>query len=103
MRLEDLNKRWAEFFDRIAVTYCGAQFVETKILVEALEQELQDVDSNVRSKLYYLFDYEGEAIVSNKTFLNLMNIWSAFSANDINNDNELDKNEVKSLFWLFDM
>ena len=31
-----------------------------------------------------------------------MNIWSAFSANDINGDNELDVNEVKTLFWLFD-
>ena len=31
-----------------------------------------------------------------------MKIWSAFSANDINNDNELDANEVKTLFWLFD-
>ena len=31
-----------------------------------------------------------------------MKIWAAFSANDINNDNELDSNEVKTLFWLFD-
>ena len=31
-----------------------------------------------------------------------MKIWSAFSANDINDDNELDQNEVKTLFWLFD-
>ena len=31
-----------------------------------------------------------------------MKIWSAFSANDINGDNELDVNEVKTLFWLFD-
>ena len=31
-----------------------------------------------------------------------MKIWSAFSANDINDDNILDQNEVKTLFWLFD-
>jgi len=31
-----------------------------------------------------------------------MKIWSCFSANDINNDNELDINEIKTLFWLFD-
>ena len=60
-----------------------------------MDKELHNIDQNVRSKLYYLFDYEGEEIVSEKAFLNLMNIWSAFSANDINNDNELDKNEVK--------
>ena len=31
-----------------------------------------------------------------------MKIWSAFSANDINNDNVLDSQEIKTLFWLFD-
>ena len=31
-----------------------------------------------------------------------MKIWSAFSANDINNDDVLDANEIKTLFWLFD-
>ena len=31
-----------------------------------------------------------------------MKIWSAFSANDINNDNELDISEIRTLFWLFD-
>ena len=60
------------------------------------------IDEHIRKKLYYLFDYEGEEIVSEKAFMNLMTIWSAFSANDINNDNELDTNEVKQLFWLFD-
>ena len=60
------------------------------------------VDQEVRTKLYYLFDYEGEAIIGEKRFKHVMAIWSAFSANDINNDNELDSNEVKTLFWLFD-
>ena len=31
-----------------------------------------------------------------------MKIWSAFSANDINNDDVLDSTEIKTLFWLFD-
>ena len=31
-----------------------------------------------------------------------MKVWSAFSANDLNNDNELDAFELKTLFWLFD-
>ena len=56
----------------------------------------------MRDKLYYLFDYDGEAIITEKQFTHIMKIWSAFSANDINNDNELDANEVKTLFWLFD-
>ena len=67
-----------------------------------MDKKLAHIDVEVRTRLYYLFDYEGEAIISEKQFSHLMKIWSAFSANDINNDNELDANEVKTLFWLFD-
>ena len=31
-----------------------------------------------------------------------MGVWSTFSANDINNDNELDVNEIKMMWWLLD-
>ena len=31
-----------------------------------------------------------------------MSVWAAFSANDINNDNELDVNEIKMMWWLLD-
>ena len=67
-----------------------------------MDKKLAHIEEPVRTKLYYLFDYEGEAIITEKQFNHLMKIWSAFSANDINNDNELDANEVKTLFWLFD-
>ena len=29
-------------------------------------------------------------------------VWSAFTANDINNDNELDVYEIKMMYWLLD-
>ena len=74
-----------------------------KLLVREMDSMFDaSVDQEVRTKLYYLFDYEGEAIIGEKQFNRVMAIWSAFSANDINNDNELDSNEVKTLFWLFD-
>ena len=31
-----------------------------------------------------------------------MSVWSTFTANDINNDNELDVNEIKMMWWLLD-
>ena len=67
-----------------------------------MDKKLSHIDVEIRTKLYYLFDYEGDSIISEKQFNHVMKIWSAFSANDINNDNELDSNEVKTLFWLFD-
>lgn len=67
-----------------------------------MDKKLAHINPEIRTKLYYLFDYEGDSIISEKQFKHVMKIWSAFSANDINNDNELDSNEVKTLFWLFD-
>ena len=102
MRFETEKSKWNKFFNEVSVGYFGKQYAETKVLTKAMDKELANIDENVRTKLYYLFDYEGEEIISEKAFMSLMTIWSAFSANDINNDNELDANEVKQLFWLFD-
>lgn len=101
-RFEDEMKQWIDFFAQVSVNFCGNQYVELKVLIKELEIKLSHIDKEIRTKFYYLFDYDGEAIISEKQFFHLMKIWSAFSANDINNDNELDINEVKTLFWLFD-
>ena len=93
---------WNEFFDEISVNFCGNRYVEMKLLIKELDKKLVHIEEPIRTKFYYLFDYEGDAVISDKQFTHLMKIWSAFSANDINNDNELDANEVKTLFWLFD-
>ena len=52
--------------------------------------------------MYFLFNYEGNSIIDEVSYKNIMKIWSAFSANDLNNDNELDAYEMRTLFWLFD-
>ena len=101
-RFNDERAMWKEFFDSISVNFCGNRYVELKLLIKEMDKKLAHIEEPVRTKLYYLFDYEGEAIITEKQFNHLMKIWSAFSANDINNDNELDANEVKTLFWLFD-
>ena len=93
---------WQEFFDGISVNFCGTRYVEIPILKAAMEKKLAHIDQPTRTKLFYLLDYDGDEIISNKEFGHLMRIWSAFSANDINNDNQLDSGEIKTLFWLFD-
>ena len=67
-----------------------------------MDKVLKDYDQEVRTKLFFLFNYEGDTIIKEETFLHIMKVWSAFSANDLNNDNELDAFELKTLFWLFD-
>ena len=101
-RFKNEKTMWKTFFDDISFNYYGTRYCEIELLIKGMDKELQHIDKDVRAKLYYLFDYNGGTIVSEKQFIEVMAIWSVFSANDINNDNELDSHEVKQLFWLFD-
>ena len=67
-----------------------------------MDKKLQHIEKEIRTKLYFLFNYEGNSIIDEVSYNHIMKIWSAFSANDLNNDNELDAYEMKVLFWLFD-
>lgn len=40
--------------------------------------------------------------MSEAEYFNVMRPWASFSATDINNDNELDAGELKTLIWLVD-
>ena len=86
---------WKEFFDEISFNYCGTRYCEIALLIKAMDKKLEHIDQDIRAKLFYLFDYNGGVVVSEIQFINVMAIWSVFSANDINNDNELDAYEVK--------
>ena len=97
---DEENNKWAQFFRQISVDYFGDYFVEYKVLVSALEKELSHINPHVVQCLLYILNYEGQTIVSEVDFLRVMETWSAFSANDINNDNMLDLHEIKMLIWL---
>lgn len=51
-------------------------------------------------RLLFIFNYEGQRIVTEEDFMKTMTRWSVFSANDINNDNFLDVRELKMMIWL---
>ena len=46
--------------------------------------------------------YEGVSLISQDNFEAIVSPWASFSATDINNDNELDTMELKTLFWLME-
>ena len=95
-------KKWEELFLKVSVEYFGKRYVEMDILKVAMEKELQHIDLESRKKLYYLLSYNGDEIIEMTSFQKIMGVWSTFSANDINNDNELDVNEIKMMWWLLD-
>lgn len=47
-------------------------------------------------------NYEGVTLISQDNFEAIVSPWASFSATDINNDNELDISELKTLFWLME-
>jgi Ca2+-binding EF-hand superfamily protein len=53
-------------------------------------------------KLFLLMNYEGVTLISQDNFEAIVSPWASFSATDINNDNELDISELKTLFWLME-
>jgi hypothetical protein len=63
---------------------------------------MKNIDSKVQEKLFLLMTYEGNALISQEDFAAIVSPWASFSATDINNDNELDIMELKTLFWLME-
>ena len=49
-----------------------------------------------------IMDYKNEGVVHKAVYLKIMEAWSSFSATDINNDNELDIGELKTLIWIME-
>ncbi len=71
-------------------------------LKSELKLALKDIKPQIRDKLFEILDYDRKGAVSENEYLNVMKPWASFSATDINNDNELDSQELKTLIWLVD-
>ena len=52
--------------------------------------------------LFYLFTYDGQKIIEKSVYDKVFQVWSSFTANDINNDGELDVEEIRMMWWLLD-
>ncbi len=61
---------------------------------------MKEIAQPVREKMFLLFSYDGNILISEADFKIVTTSWAVFSATDINNDNELDINELKTMIWL---
>lgn len=69
-------------------------------LRKELKSALKEIKPIIREKLFLILDYEDKGAVSEEEYFGVMKPWASFSATDINNDNELDAGELKTLIWL---
>ena len=67
-----------------------------------MDEALKEIHPTIKERLFFILDYENKGAVSEFEYYTVMKPWSAFSATDINNDNELDIGELKTLIWLID-
>ena len=60
------------------------------------------VEKEILDKLYMIMDYSNEGVVPHEVYMHIMGAWSSFAATDINGDNELDIDELKTLIWIME-
>lgn len=63
---------------------------------------LNFIDKDIIDRLFLIMDYNNKGAVNEIEFMTIMRPWASFTATDINNDNELDIVELKTLIWLMD-
>jgi hypothetical protein len=84
----------------MSVEFCGDKYCEVKSLVARFHILMKEIAMPVREKMFLLFSYEGNILISEEDFKIMTTSWAVFSATDINNDNELDIAELKTMLWL---
>ena len=109
-RYRQLREFYKEVFDKNAIDFMGEkvrelifkrlQYVTMIDLRKELKQALKEIKPHIREKLFVILDYEDKGAVSETEYLGVMKLWASFSATDINNDNQLDAGELKTLIWL---
>ena len=71
-------------------------------LTNILNETLNFINQDILNNLYLIMDYNNKGAITETEFMTIMKPWASFSATDINNDNELDVIELKTLIWLTD-
>ena len=69
-------------------------------LKKQLEKGMSDQPALVVKRIMQIFIYDGKNVVNEQEFMRVMKPFSAFTANDINNDGHLDSREIEKLIWL---
>ena len=69
-------------------------------LKKDLKNAMKDILQPIKDRLFLVLDPEGKGAVSEQEYFHVMKPWASFSATDVNNDNELDAGELRTLIWL---
>ena len=93
---------YKSIFDSISLDFMGENYCQMAELIKILNETLFFIDQDILNRLYLIMDYNNKGAISETEYLTIMKPWSSFSATDINNDNELDVVELKTLIWLTD-
>lgn len=80
----------------------GEKYATMVELRHELSRATKDIKPEIMERLYLVLDNEQKGAVSEFEYYTVMKPWASFSATDINNDNELDSMELKTLIWLID-
>lgn len=87
----------------MAIEFLGEKYAQMDDLKKVLNKKLNKyIDQAILDKLYVIMDYGNKGAITEIEFMTIMKPWASFSATDINNDNELDIVELKTLIWLTD-
>lgn len=93
---------YKNIFDSISLDFMGENYCQMADLIKILNETLFFIDQDILNRLYLIMDYNNKGAISETEYMTIMKPWSSFSATDINNDNELDVVELKTLIWLTD-
>lgn len=107
--LESANRRFNEqlqlysaIFDSISIEFMDDGYAQLNDIKKIMKKALKFMNNENMRKLFMLMDYSNNGAINKTQFMGIMRPWSCFSACDINNKNELDSQELKTLIWLID-
>jgi len=78
----------------------GDKYAKVSDIKAVFIKALPQFDKDMLEKVYIIMDPLYTGLVDEKTYRDVMKIWSCFSAVDVNDDNELDADELKTLIWV---
>lgn len=91
-----------DIFDNISVELMGKEIARVSDIKYIFDASMPYILKEVREKLYMIMDYNNKGAVEKTYYMSIMKAWASFGATDVNNDNELDVDELKTLIWVME-
>ena len=115
---ENAKKRFTYFFIKYKAVFCKvagsdeAQTVDLQSLLSVLKKDISESGDqcSIEALEKLLIDTSRDeknptnsvSVIGKNAYIDIMKAWAAFTATDINNDGNLDRNELKFLIYAYD-